>query len=629
MIFTSNLAIQEKKERHDNMINKLMWLPLCILLGIVPLIVKMVLFNTELSSGVIDALNTTEVGDAYSNYKSTAIIVLLIIMGLILFLCFDKTMIKFDKTILVCFIGIGIYIGIGLIATVLSDESHVAWSGMPDRAEGMIMLICYVLLLAYTMYVIRGAKDYRYIVLSLSFMIVMNTIIGAFQFFGYDLFMNVDAFKNFILGEECLQKGYTLTSDYSKGRVFGTLAHYNYMGTFGAMMVPFFGMLTVLIKEKRKKMGLALVTVCSMFLLFGSTSRGGIVGLVLAMVVGIAVFIKPIIRKWKITVPVVIALVTVLFVFNTITKGVIFERIPTLVNDAVGMFVGSDDNFDYKDHIPIREITHEGTKEKIVLQKDVLYIGYDSDFIFSDAEESPIDYQMDNKGNYTTSDPRYANIRFVREEVLNAKGGKAPLVISLIYNDGTKEENVFSFMLDETEGVVLADACPLEKMEIVEAPAFGFKGKEKLGSQRGYIWSRSIPMMKKTWLIGNGPDTFAIYFPQDDLLGKWWAYDTPNMIVDKAHNLYLNIWINLGGTALIGFLVMIIAYLIQSLKLYALKARLNEKEAIGAATMLAIIGYLGASVFNDPVVSVEPVFWVLLGAGMGVNYLISREVKEV
>ena len=70
------------------------------------------------------------------------------------------------------------------------------------------------------------------------------------------------------------------------------------------------------------------------------------------------------------------------------------------------------------------------------------------------------------------------------------------------------------------------------------------------------------PMMAKVsaaptacW-IGKGPDTFFAEFPQGDLLGKLYAYDTTQMIVDKPHNLYLQIGINEGGIALLAFLVM-------------------------------------------------------------------------
>jgi O-antigen ligase len=152
-----------------------------------------------------------------------------------------------------------------------------------------------------------------------------------------------------------------------------------------------------------------------------------------------------------------------------------------------------------------------------------------------------------------------------------------------------------------------------------EAPTIGFQGKEKLGSARGYIWSRSLPILLHSLFIGQGPDTFFAVFPQGDLLGKLYAYNTTQMIVDKPHNLYLQISINEGGIALIAFLVMMLAYCIDSFKLYALRKEYNVQQAIGAAIALAIIGYLGAGFFNDSIVSVAPIFWVLFGTGIAVN----------
>ena len=46
-----------------------------------------------------------------------------------------------------------------------------------------------------------------------------------------------------------------------------------------------------------------------------------------------------------------------------------------------------------------------------------------------------------------------------------------------------------------------------------------FDGKEKMGSARIYNWSRTIPLLKDTLLVGFGPDTFSKVFPQNDFFG--------------------------------------------------------------------------------------------------------------
>ena len=621
----SNLTKQEKVEKQDQLVNKILWIPLVLLLGFVPLIMRMLVINPT-DESVIDVLNTTEIIDIYSNFKATAIVVLCVLMIVMLFLVFDKGKLKFDKTIKWYLIGGGLFIGITFIATILSKHSHTAWWGMPDRAEGFVITACYIFMMGYTLYSLRTYSNYTYIIGALAFLVIISTIIGAFQYFGYDLFTKVDFFKNLILSAEARSLGASITSDFESGKVFGTMFHYNYMGSFGAMMVPFFLTLTFFIRNKWQKLFCGMISLCAMFLLFGSTSRAGFIGLVLAILVGIMIFGKKIVRKWKITFPVLIVLVVILFGFNFITGGTIFSRIPTLINESIGLFSGSDESFDYKDYIPVREIVHEDGKEKIVLQTATLYIeNEENSLVFTDETGAAVEYTLDISGVMTTLDERFSRVSFAYTEVSGVSEDEtAPIVLTMSY-DGM---SVFNFLLDDENGVVLVDSCPLQEMEIDYPETIGFKGKEKLGSARGYIWSRSLPMMKETLLVGYGPDTYALEFPQNDLLGKWWAYGTPNMIIDKVHNLYLAIFINNGGLALLGFLIMLGAYLIQSFKLYALKGYYENKEILGIATTLAVVGYLGAGVFNDSVVSVAPIFWILLGAGMGVNYLINKEISD-
>ena len=153
-----------------------------------------------------------------------------------------------------------------------------------------------------------------------------------------------------------------------------------------------------------------------------------------------------------------------------------------------------------------------------------------------------------------------------------------------------------------------------------------FNGKEKLGSSRVYIWSRSIPLLKNNLLLGSGPDTFIFQFPQNDLFGKYYAYDNPNVIVDKPHNLYLQIALNEGLIALLAFLAIMLIYIIDSMKLYALKNEYSKTHVLGIATFLGVIGYLFAGLFNDSVISVAPIFWIILGVGIALNYISRKEI---
>ncbi|MEG0580068.1 MAG: O-antigen ligase family protein, partial [Niameybacter sp.] len=168
-----------------------------------------------------------------------------------------------------------------------------------------------------------------------------------------------------------------------------------------------------------------------------------------------------------------------------------------------------------------------------------------------------------------------------------------------------------------------------EEAIIETPPSIGFEGNETLGSSRGYIWSRSLPMLKDTMLLGYGPDMFMLEFPQYDFWGKWNSLTSPFQGVDKPHNTYLQIWINQGFPAFLAFVVLCATYIIHCFKLYAFKKVYSSDEGMGLAFMLAIVGYLGASFFNDTTLSVTPLFWALLGAGMAYNVIYKTKSASI
>lgn len=158
---------------------------------------------------------------------------------------------------------------------------------------------------------------------------------------------------------------------------------------------------------------------------------------------------------------------------------------------------------------------------------------------------------------------------------------------------------------------------------------WGFEGQELLGSSRGYIWSRCIPLLKHTLWVGYGPDTFAIYFPQNDFIGKFYALKDMWQVVDKPHNFYLQVGLNTGIISLSALLLLFIAYFIRSTRLYIRNDYDDFISRAGVGIFVAVCGYLGAAFFNDSVVSVAPVFWVLLGVGISANYLLEQKQKAL
>ncbi len=118
-------------------------------------------------------------------------------------------------------------------------------------------------------------------------------------------------------------------------------------------------------------------------------------------------------------------------------------------------------------------------------------------------------------------------------------------------------------------------------------------------SNRAYIWSETVPLLKHHWVTGSGPGNYALEFPQDTERKKTVGYGTK--VVDRPHNLYLSIWHSSGFISLLIFLFMV----------FDLFHRCKDR-----AIKMGVLGFLIAGLFTDSVVSVSPFFFAMLGAGL-------------
>ena len=83
----------------------------------------------------------------------------------------------------------------------------------------------------------------------------------------------------------------------------------------------------------------------------------------------------------------------------------------------------------------------------------------------------------------------------------------------------------------------------LDKMREIEK--FGFEKHPGFASARGYIWSRTFPLLKYNMFVGSGPDTYVYEFPNDDYIGSKYVGFGNNINI-KPHNIFLQIWVQDG-----------------------------------------------------------------------------------
>ncbi|OEH84220.1 hypothetical protein BHU72_12515 [Desulfuribacillus stibiiarsenatis] len=149
---------------------------------------------------------------------------------------------------------------------------------------------------------------------------------------------------------------------------------------------------------------------------------------------------------------------------------------------------------------------------------------------------------------------------------------------------------------------------------------------DRLGSGRGFIWRNSLEMVYQKPIFGYGMETFAHHFPQGDLR-KFNGLGQMKIIVDKPHNLYLQIAVGAGIPALLIFIIINLCVLLLIIKkIY--EDYLHQKiDTLLITATLMIVAYLVQGVFNDSTIGVSILYWIFLGVLLAV--LRWREANPV
>lgn len=138
------------------------------------------------------------------------------------------------------------------------------------------------------------------------------------------------------------------------------------------------------------------------------------------------------------------------------------------------------------------------------------------------------------------------------------------------------------------------------------------------GSARILIWKKSLPLVKEYFWIGSGPDSFVFVYPRQ--------MENGDLVVDKAHNEYLQIAITLGVPALITYLLFLVLILRRAF--HAVKLAEGNERILIYGLIGTIIGYLIQAFFNISTVPVAPIFWSILGITLAKSTHVINDAKS-
>ena len=268
------------------------------------------------------------------------------------------------------------------------------------------------------------------------------------------------------------------------------------------------------------------------------------------------------------------------------------------------------------ERIFFEEILLDGFRIEFITQSENLSVEFDqgtNNLSFRDTENQNLTVSFDSN-IITINDDRYSAYRFILD------GANSRLIGEVNNRQLELFMSTGGFLVNGVGGI----------NNIVENPA-RFRlldGFEEFGSQRGYIWSRSIPMLRDTLFIGHGPDMYVTEFPQRDFAGRLNGFVLTG-INDKPHNMFLQIGINTGFISLLALMSVYGIYLIDSLRLFIMRRNESYLEIFGVFAFAAVSGYLVAGIFNDQIISVAPLFYTLTGVGIAINWLIRVEDNQI
>jgi O-antigen ligase len=501
-----------------------------------------------------------------------------------------------------------IIIALGAIfSAIFSEYKNVSIFGFPERYEGLLAILAYLMLFMAAYLLLNEPEKIKALLACMIASSVVICLCGIFQFAGMDPLKTPIA-KNILLsglaekGSAVLQ--YANNADIQYGNaIYGTLFNSNTFGFYMAMLFPF-SLALALTVGKRLYLILSLLYSCLTFAcLLGSYSRGAYAGAAAGAIFTVSILLIKKVFNWKRFSILLISFIPITSLMIFQSDGGILQRFESLITP--GNFKHTAVETD-----KIREIYLKGNRLYLFTEKTELRaIVQENSLSFNDENERPLDLagSASQSNTYIFTDERYNGYTIqISDNVLNIMKDKSFLLFGI-------DKNMF-LPLDSKGRVI----------NIEQIESFGFEGMERFASGRGYIWSRSLPLLKKTLLIGHGPDTYALYFPQNDYFGKLkFLYDA-NIFVDKPHNMYLQIAINLGCPALLALLFLLFIFFHSCVKVCSVTYASNSILIYSLLICAAIPGYLIAGLFTDSNMSTAPVFWILFGACIGFNQRILK-----
>ena len=590
-------------------------LPIIIFSALVPLII----YTRFLVLDDFTALHWTGEpvdADIFSFYKTVVVIGCAMFSLILLVINLIRKKNKLHLSIVTVFSFI--YILLIILSSVFSDYSKTAFWGSPQRYEGAVTLISYLIMFLYTLTFVDTIKKVHIVFTSIIISSFIIAVFSVLQFFGFSLF-DAKFFRLLINMDNASESLYDVNIIHAKYTSFATMANPNNLSYYLALVTPLVVSLFATIKTKKAVFISGFMIYLVIITLFGAYSSGGYYAVIISTLLLIALSFTYIKKNIINIVVLLVMVIGMLIVTNIFTDNRINEKIMGLRPSSELNAIDRESKLIYIDNIIL------GEDEVFIDTTDKAFTVKNVDNIISirDISDKDIPVFVYDEGQTDTfpgdiilfENPEYSNYIIAANDNYTIFTVTAGLRVMYFHmtDDGIK---------------VPAMGNTLDVINPIERNAFLYKNAS-LFSGRGYIWSGMLPLLRDTIILGNGPDTSFLTYPQNDYIGKINMTGTSNVIIEKPHNYYLQIAHDTGWISLFLLLALFVYYFIDTIILLVKNKKGGLWRIYSISSLCGIFAYLIASLMYDSSVLTAPVFWTILAIGISLNKIGKKSISSL
>lgn len=576
--------------------------PVAMVLALVPLVIR---YHAYVSVANVYRYQMDYFAGQASDFMSWGKSVVLLAAAVMMVLCllfkaFTDAKDKWKWTML--WIPLAVYGLMSFLSACFSDYTYISFRGEDELFESVWVLLAYCVCTVYGFYMVKDEKTVRKVVKIFGVGLSIICLYGLIEIFYKNL-------ADTLLGRYLIypvqlvyEYGDALELNMNLDQVFLTFYNSNYVGSYVAIMLPAaFGMFMGMSK-KAEKIWFGLLMLAQMAILAASEARSGFFGLVAAAVVLLFFYAGQLKKYWK---------KLLAGVFVLLAAGIITDACMgfTMCKRMIHTFDGTERKAMRLQAVETLDdcvkFTYLGNTMTLVYQ------GYDSENPFlASCEGETVEYTLNEDNIWQTEDERFKAFEF-------AKTGTE----KNDYFDVGIEGELWRFLDAKENGgyyYLNYDAYP-EKIAV--APKAWGREWYGFASGRGYIWAKTVPMLKNTIILGSGPDTFYQVYQHNDYVSEKYYLGT---LVTRPHSMYLQTGVQTGVVSLVAFLVFAGMYMVSSFRIYR-RCKNTFLSHVGKGITAGIAGYLTAGLVNDSIIGISQLFWMLAGIGMAVNLLVKKQ----